>query len=186
MLVEPAISVVPGPHDRVAVPAVNIAREDSDESNADIESDTLSVHEHADVQEELPHESDSVELGSVISGADEEVDEVEVEEVEDVAATRFAPAVVREAFRSLDDVNLVHEFSRKAFVMQNITTVHQMPLPQRVAQALEEMTVRGDAVRRERGWKFFLLLPRLLLFRPARGGLISKKKLEERFADFVR
>ena len=41
-------------------------------------------------------------------------------------------------------------------------------------------------MRRERGWKLFLLLPRLLLFRPARGGLISKKKLEERFADFVR
>ena len=92
VLVKPAISVVPGPHDRVAVPVVNIAREDSDESNADIESDTLSVHEHADVQEELPHESESVELGSVISGADEKVDEVEVEEVEDVAATRFAPA----------------------------------------------------------------------------------------------
>ena len=96
---------------------VGVARQDSDESNADIESETLSVHEHADVQEELPHESDSVELGSVISGADEEVDEVEVEEVEDVAATRFAPAVVREAFRSLDDVNLGHEFSRKAFVI---------------------------------------------------------------------
>ena len=136
VLVEPAISVVPGPHDRVAVPVVNIAREDSDESNADIESDTLSVHEHADVQEELPHESDSVELGSVISGADEEVDEVEVEEVEDVAATKFAPAVVREAFRSLDDVNLVHELSRKAVVMQNIPTVHQRPLPQRVAHGI--------------------------------------------------
>ena len=41
-------------------------------------------------------------------------------------------------------------------------------------------------MRQERGWKLFVLLPRLLLFRPARRGLISKKKLEERFADFVR
>ena len=31
-----------------------------------------------------------------------------------------------------------------------------------------------------------MLPPRLLLFRPARGGLINKKKLEERFADFAR
>ena len=55
------------------------------------------------VEEELPHESDSEEFGSVISGAEEEVDEVEVE---DVVLPRVAPAVVREAFRSLDDVNL--------------------------------------------------------------------------------
>ena len=65
-------------------------------------------------QEELPDESDSEELGSVISGAVEEVDEVEVE---DVIPPRVAPAVVREAFRSLDDVNMVHEFSRRAVVM---------------------------------------------------------------------
>ena len=36
------------------------------------------------------------------SGAEEEVDEVEVE---DVVPPRVAPAEIREAFRSLDDVN---------------------------------------------------------------------------------
>ena len=37
---------------------------------------------------------------------------------------------------------------------------------------------------RRRGWKLFLLLPRMLLFRPPRGGLIPKHRLLERFAMF--
>ena len=35
-----------------------------------------------------------------------------------------------------------------------------------------------------RGWKLFLSLPRLLLWRPVRGGLVSKKDLELRFRSF--
>ena len=34
------------------------------------------------------------------------------------------------------------------------------------------------------GWKLFLLLPRMLLHRPGRGGNISKTKLTSRFDDF--
>ena len=37
-----------------------------------------------------------------------------------------------------------------------------------------------------RGWKLFLLLPRMLLFRPPRGGNIPKQRLVERFASFSR
>ena len=36
----------------------------------------------------------------------------------------------------------------------------------------------------ERGWKLFMALPRMLLHRPGRGGLISKNKLKERVAQF--
>ena len=36
-----------------------------------------------------------------------------------------------------------------------------------------------------RGWKLFFLLPRLLLFRSPRGGLIPKGRLQERLARFV-
>ena len=47
-----------------------------------------------------------------------------------------------------------------------------------------EEAVHENDQRRERGWKLFLLLPRLLLFRPARGGDIHKGKLAQRFQDY--
>ena len=42
----------------------------------------------------------------------------------------------------------------------------------------------SDRFRVERGWKGFLMLPRLLLHRRCRGGLISRDKLKERFKLF--
>ena len=53
--------------------------------------------------------------------------------------------------------------------------------------ALEEVSEAArNPVQLERGWKLFLLLPRMLLHRPPRGGLISKSKLSERFDKFAR
>ena len=55
--------------------------------------------------------------------------------------------------------------------------------------ALTEATVGNrvqDLARQERGWKLFLLLPRLLLHRRPRGGVISRDKLQLRFAKFPR
>ena len=40
--------------------------------------------------------------------------------------------------------------------------------------------------RQERGWKLFLLLPRMLLHRSPRGGLIPRAKLLDRFEMFIR
>ena len=48
---------------------------------------------------------------------------------------------------------------------------------------MEEAT-QPDKRRSERRWKLFLLLPRMLLHRPGRGGNISKTKLTSRFDDF--
>ena len=39
-------------------------------------------------------------------------------------------------------------------------------------------------VRAERGWKLLVLLPRMLLFRPARGGVVPHRKLEDRIRQF--
>ena len=53
-----------------------------------------------------------------------------------------------------------------------------------VRLSLEEIVSgrdRGDVVQQERGWKLFFLLPRMLLSRPCRGGLVPRKKLETRF-----
>ena len=54
--------------------------------------------------------------------------------------------------------------------------------------ALQEIVEgsRGmEPVREERGWKLFLLLPRMMLHRPPRGGLIPRSKLIHRFELFV-
>ena len=49
--------------------------------------------------------------------------------------------------------------------------------------ALEEVlagfTQRSD-VRMAKGWKLFMLLPRMMLHKPPRGGGVPRKKLEER------
>ena len=43
----------------------------------------------------------------------------------------------------------------------------------------------GVPARQERGWKLFVLLPRLLLFRHARGGNLGKEKFAKRYDMFV-
>ena len=50
--------------------------------------------------------------------------------------------------------------------------------------ALDEVTAgweHRDVTQQERGWKFSFFLPRMLLFRPCRGGKIPRKNLEDRF-----
>ena len=49
-----------------------------------------------------------------------------------------------------------------------------------------EEAIRPGVLQQERGWKLFLLIPRLLLHRPPRGGLLPKSKLVQRFDDFAR
>ena len=42
-----------------------------------------------------------------------------------------------------------------------------------------------DEAKQERGWKLFLLLPRVLLQRLSRGGLVPESKLLERLRRFA-
>ena len=54
--------------------------------------------------------------------------------------------------------------------------------------ALQEI-VSGMEIQNQlwmsRGWKLFILLPRILLFRPARGGKVPKNQLLDRFQKFA-
>ena len=50
-------------------------------------------------------------------------------------------------------------------------------------EILEGMKANSE-VRTVRGWKLFLVLPRMMLFRPGRGGPVSRKKLEARVRQF--
>ena len=67
---------------------------------------------------------------------------------------------------------MFHEVNSTVFVR---TVPHHA-----IRVALGEINV-DDAVREERGWKLFLLLPRMLLHRAPRGGTIPKAKLLGRF-----
>ena len=44
---------------------------------------------------------------------------------------------------------------------------------------------RRNEVKEERGWKLFFLIRRLLLFKPARGGGVSRNQLEDRLRRFA-
>ena len=59
--------------------------------------------------------------------------------------------------------------------------------PYRIAMhvALEEINTE-DLLRQERGWKLFMLLPRMLLHRLPRGGVVERGKLLKRFDQFNR
>ena len=43
----------------------------------------------------------------------------------------------------------------------------------------------NNSVVEARGWKLFFFLPRLLLFRPHRGGLVPRARLQERVSRFA-
>ena len=54
--------------------------------------------------------------------------------------------------------------------------------------ALDEITEgrhRRNVVQEERGWKLFFLIPMLLLFRLARGGVVPRNNLEDRLSRFA-
>ena len=97
-------------------------------------------------------------------------------------------AGARAAFRELDEVELDAEFITRACVMKSppVFLRGQYRSAMRFA-LLEAQRAREqhDEVGSTRAWKLFLLLPRLLLYRPHRGGLIPKGQLQERFADFA-
>ena len=88
------------------------------------------------------------------------------------------------ALAALDAVDLPLIFQRRAVVMQNIIFfLRGPPFRNAMSMALEEICAR-DEVSRTRGWKLFLLLPRLLLHKPPQGGSIPTHRLVARFEAF--
>ena len=160
----------------------NIPDDDMNDDNTEsIEVSVRGVGVHG---LEVDSEEDT-EACSMVSG------EAETEEVSDdpLEIPVFAVGAMRAAFLQLDEVDLVHHFSRRAAVMKAVPKFLTAPFRNALRIALVEATVGSrvqDLARQERGWKLFLLLPRLLLHRPPRGGTISRGKLQERFAKFAR
>ena len=94
---------------------------------------------------------------------------------------------VQHAFATLDIVNLAEVFAQRARVMQSVPWVIRGAFRTAVKVAMQEILAGTEAnseVRVARGWKLLLLLPRMILFRPPRGGNVSRQKLESRIVAF--
>ena len=72
--------------------------------------------------------------------------------------------------------------------MRSVPRVLQGPYTAAVRLSLQETSQAqqdGDQARVSWAWKLFLLLPRMLLWRPPRGCLVPKRHLESRLRLFV-
>ena len=133
-------------------------------------------------------EEDSVESERGISEPDEEVEEM----VEPLSAGAPVELDVRArsvaiGMASLDEFH-VPDISRKgARVMRTVPLFLKGAFRGALRVAFEEAQCardNNDDARNCRAWKLFMLLPRMLLSRPPRGGQVPKKFLEERFQMF--
>ena len=114
-----------------------------------------------------------------------------ISEVEPDPAVEEAPMcpAFGEALRWLDIVDLTSIFRRRPCVMRSPPRFLTGGYRAAMRLALQEIAhgvERNDEISQCRGWKLFLLLPRLLLCRPPRGGSITKQQLVDRFSAFSR
>ena len=147
------------------------------------ESDTESVM----TVPEGGFDDDLAEEDGVGSEGEPQVLSEEEEDDEEVPFRLPGVATLRAAFASLDVVNLTEEFDQRASVLKTVPHFLRglYRIAMRVLQEIEEGNRGMEPVREERGWKLFLLLPRMMLHRPPRGGLIPRSKLIHRFELFV-
>ena len=90
--------------------------------------------------------------------------------------------------RRLDEIDLVEQFQRRPVIMRSVPVVMSGSFKAAMRLAIDEVAdgvAVHDEAKQERGWKLFLLLPRMLLQRPSRGGLVPKSKLVERLRRFA-
>ena len=118
-----------------------------------------------------------------------EAPEFEVEAVPIPVADVNPTRVLREALRSLDGVDVMPLIRCRAVVMRSPPAFVRGAYKSILRFALQEASEANAAHNEQRlcrAWKLFLLVPRMLLFRSARGGLIPKNQLRGRFDRFAR
>ena len=84
--------------------------------------------------------------------------------------------------RRLDEIDLIEQFQRRPVIMRSVPVVMLGSFKAAMRLAIDEVAdgvAAHNEAKQERGWKLFLLLPRMLLQRPPRGGLVPKSKLQE-------
>ena len=86
------------------------------------------------------------------------------------------PAALRAAFLTLDRIVLSQQLKKRPSVMKSAHFL-KGPFCNALRLALEE-AVSEDVIR-ERGWKLWLLLPRMLLFRPPEAAPGTRETLQQ-------
>ena len=123
-------------------------------------------------------DTESLEDGQSVFDGDAEAVSPELEPVREAVHARVSPAI-RASLRSLDHVDVAHLFKLRAVVMKSPPKFVRGAYCAAMRVALEEIEEGFQTQSEERqcrGWKLFLLLPRMLLFRPPRGVLISSRE----------
>ena len=128
-------------------------------------------------------DAESVREGSVVGSEVGEAPDTLVECEIPGRDVRHTPAF-RAALQSWDRVSLVEEFSRRPCIMKSVPKFFKGPYRKAMRVAMDGANC-GVPARQEGGWKLFVLLPRLLLFRHARGGNLGKEKFAKRYDMFV-
>ena len=143
----------------------------SDRSSSVVQSSNSGV----DVDEESVSSaiSDTVSLfgGSEASGGKvlEPVPKVAVE----VPVLRATGLQLKAAWQATDAVEMSLMFQNRLDVMRSVRHFPQGPFRNAMLMALEVACLEG--LRKERGWKLFMLLPRLLLHKQPRGGNVPRQ-----------
>ena len=148
----------------------------------------VSQHE-SEYEEEQLWERQSLASGmsDVEAAVEVEVEDNAVEVEIEVEAAQSRSAMIRAAFRELDGVDVPAMFARRGVVMQNVPRFLRGAFRNAVRVALDDIKAGwfgNDEMRQERGWKLFLLIPRMLLHRQPRGGTIAREKLVQLFERF--
>ena len=133
------------------------------------------VSQNHDVARDHEWDPDTESIGGVSDVEEDDVPEQSTIVTPIVAEPRIQGRA--RAFASLDSVNLLECFNR--LMRGAFRSAVQEALSEVVAGA-----VAVDEVKATRGWKLLLLLPRMILFRPSRGGTIPRKRLEARIELF--
>ena len=94
------------------------------------------------------------------------------------------PDVLREAWLTLDEIDVGRIFNQRAAVMKSVPHCLKGPFRTALKLAFEQILETEDQHQQERGWKLMMLLPRMLLHRPPGGGLIARDKLLSRVTAF--
>ena len=95
------------------------------------------------------------------------------------------PDVLREAWLTLDEIDVCRIFNQRAAVMKSVPHCLKGPFRTALKLAFEQILETEDQHQQERGWKLMMLLPRMLLHRPPGGGLIARDKLLSRVTAFT-
>ena len=122
------------------------------------------------------------------SMASDDVEDNELPVVEPVAPLLPSVAAQRADLNHLDHWDMDEIFARRASVMKTVPRFIWGSF--RIALRVVLAEIVNGAARRlelqlERGWKLFFLLPRMMLHRSPREGLIGREKLISRFEKFA-